>query len=294
MKVIRSSVIGYCFGVSNTVNMALECLRVAKKENLPCYSIGELIHNKDVVTSFKEKGLQVIEKPSNAPIGVALIRAHGIADKDKWDFVDAGFEVYDSTCPTVQKGANALRKAYKNGKHLVILGFKGHAETIGLLGLEDEDGNLLGSTLLTSIDEAKAFVDSNVIKKEEPLFVVTQTTFPRDSYEEIASILKSKFQNVSLGNVPCPACKRRIDASLEVSFSCDASIVIGGIKSANTKNLANEVKKTGKPVFLVENAKDLDDSLLSTIAQFGSIALLSGSSTPIWVIEEVEKVLENL
>jgi len=294
MKVVRSSVIGFCFGVSNTVNMALECLRVAQKKNLPCYSIGELIHNRDVVEFFTEKGLQVIEKPTDAPAGVALIRAHGIADKDKWAFVDSGFEVFDSTCPTVQKGANALRNAYKNGKHLVVLGFRGHAETIGLMGLEDEEGHLLSSILLTSADEAREFVNSNVFKEDESLFVVTQTTFPRDVYEEISSILKAKYKNIVFGNVPCPACRRRIEASVETASLCDAAVVLGGVKSANTKNLAHEIEKIGKPVFLVENAADLKEDLLTTMAQFDSIALISGSSTPIGVIEEVEKVLQAL
>ena len=49
MKVVRGEVLGFCFGVSNTVNMALECLRIAERKGLPCYSIGDLIHNKDVV-----------------------------------------------------------------------------------------------------------------------------------------------------------------------------------------------------------------------------------------------------
>ena len=49
MKVVRSKVIGYCFGVSNTIEKATECISMAREENLPCYSIGSLIHNKDVV-----------------------------------------------------------------------------------------------------------------------------------------------------------------------------------------------------------------------------------------------------
>ena len=57
MKVVRSKVIGYCFGVSNTINKAEECIQRSREENLPCYSIGQLIHNKDVVEHFTSQGM---------------------------------------------------------------------------------------------------------------------------------------------------------------------------------------------------------------------------------------------
>lgn len=294
MKVVRGEMLGFCFGVSNTVNMALECLRIAECKGLPCYSIGDLIHNKDVVNYFNEKGLCVIKDPKDAPAGVALIRAHGIPDSDKRAFKSAGFELLDSTCPTVLKGANAIRKAASQGKDVIVIGFKGHAETLGLQGVEVEEGVLAKTLLITSADDAKRFVQSNALKDDAPVFVVTQTTFPRDEYEEIASILKGRFKDIGFGNVPCPACKRRIDDAVSAALKCDAAVVVGGADSANTRNLANEVRKTGRPVFFVENAAGLDDDALSKMAQYGSVALLSGSSTPMWVIEEVEARLKEL
>jgi len=294
MKVVRGNVLGFCFGVSNTVNMALECLRVAERRNLPCYSIGELIHNRDVVDFFKEKGLGIIGSPNEAPVGVALIRAHGMPDADKRAFEGAGFELFDSTCPTVQKGANAIRKASRQGKRIIVLGFKDHAETLGLQGLEDKENNIIETHLLVSVDDAKAFVSSNTIGRDEPVFVVTQTTFPRNLYEEIATILKAHFKDIGFGNVPCLACKRRIDDAVSTALGCDAAVVVGGKGSANTRNLANEVERVGKPVFFVENAAGLDADMVEKIVQYGSIALLSGSSAPMWVIEDVEARLKEL
>ena len=294
MKVVRGEVLGFCFGVSNTVNMALECLRVAERKGLPCYSIGDLIHNRDVVDYFKERGLCVIKDPKNAPAGVALIRAHGIPDSDKRAFADAGFELLDSTCPTVLKGANAIRTAASQGRNIVVIGFAGHAETLGLQGVEVEEGVLAKTILVTSAEDAELFVKSNALSEDEPVFVVTQTTFPRDEYEKVASILKAKFKDIGFGNVPCPACKRRLDDAVATAQRCDAAVVVGGVDSANTRNLANEVKRMGRPVFFVENAAGLDDDVAAKIAQYGSVALLSGSSTPMWVIEEVEVGLKEL
>lgn len=294
MKVLRGNVLGFCFGVSNTLNMAMECLRVAERKGLPCYSIGDLIHNKDVVNYFNEKGLCVIKDPKDAPAGVALIRAHGIPDAGKRAFRAAGYELLDSTCPTVLKGANAIRTAASQGKSIIVLGFAGHAETIGLQGVEVEDGILAKTHLVTSVDDARHFVESSTLNDYDPVFVVTQTTFPRSEYEDIASILKGKFKDIGFGNVPCPACKRRMDDAVATAQRCDAAVVVGGADSANTKNLANEVRKAGRPVFFVENAAGLDEDTSSKIAQYGLVALLSGSSTPMWVIEEVEAKLKEI
>lgn len=294
MKVVRGNVLGFCFGVSNTVNLALECLRVAERKGLPCYSIGNLIHNKDVVDYFNGKGLCVVKDPKDAPAGVALIRAHGIPDAQKRAFRDAGYELLDSTCPTVLKGANAIRTAAYHGKGIIVLGFAGHAETIGLQGVEVEDGILAKTHLITSVDDARRFVQSNALNDDDSVFVVTQTTFPRDEYENIASILKARFKDIGFGNVPCPACKRRMDDAVATAQRCGAAVVVGGVDSANTKNLAKEVQKAGRPVFFVENAAGLDEDMASRIAQYESVALLSGSSTPMWVIEEVEAKLKEI
>ncbi len=305
MKVIRGSIIGFCFGVSNTVDIATKCLNKAKERNLPCYSIGALIHNKDVVDDFREKGLFVIKSPQDVPNnssnkfsnkcsnkGLVLIRAHGITDKLRRAFNDAEFELVDSTCPIVLKGINALREAAKTNRKLVVLGFENHAETIALLGVEDERGESLKITLLSSVKDSENFILKEDSKT--PIYVVTQTTFPQDLYKEVVSSLRSHFNDVSLGNAPCPACHKRIENAVETASKCDCAIVVGCVESANTKNLAHEVQKIGKTVFLVENAKALDDTMIEKIASFATVALLSGASTPMWVIDEVEKRLKEI
>lgn len=293
MKVIRGSIIGFCFGVSNTIDTAMKCLNDAKEKNLPCYSIGALIHNKDVVEDFNKKGLLVIKGPQDVPFkGLALIRAHGISDKLRNEFNNAGFELVDSTCPIVLKGINALREASKTNSKLVVLGLKNHAETTALLGIEDENKKRLEIQLLSSMEDAKCFT-----QKESPnthIFVVTQTTFPQDLYEIVLSILRAHFKDIVLGNIPCPACHKRIEDAVKTASKCDCAVVVGSAESANTKNLAREVQKIGKPVFFVENAKTMADSMIEKIACFGSVAFLSGASTPMWVIDEVEKRLQEL
>ena len=50
---------GFCFGVRRSVEMAEKLLA----EYGACASLGELIHNEDVVRSLQEKGMRVIASP---------------------------------------------------------------------------------------------------------------------------------------------------------------------------------------------------------------------------------------
>ena len=294
MLVKKSSIIGYCYGVSNTIKLAQKCLDLAKQKNLPCYSLGKLIHNDDVVSYFEKEGLKSISQlDGNAP-GIALIRAHGVTDANRREYEKAGFELIDSTCPTVLKGVNALRKAAKEGKNIIILGFAGHAETVGLQGVEVSEGVLAKTTLITSLEDAQALVNSNPIDESKEVFVVTQTTFPEMLYESITDLLKKRYKNIGFGNKPCPLCERREREGYKLACQCDCAVVVGGRGSANTKNLAMAAAKSGKPVFLVENASSFDSALVEKLCAFGSVALLSGSSTPMDVVDAVASLLEKI
>ena len=294
MIVKKSSIIGYCYGVSNTIELAQKCLDLAREKNLPCYSIGKLIHNDDVVSYFEKKGLKPVSVYDDVPPGVALIRAHGIKDCTRRKFVNAGFELIDSTCPTVLKGAKALRKAANEHKEIIILGFEGHAETVGLQGVEVEEGVLAKTILISTLEEAQKLVKSNEIDESQEVFVVTQTTFPKELYESITDLFKKSYKNIGFGNKPCPLCVKREREGYELACQCDCAVVVGGRGSANTKNLAEVVARSGRPVFQVENTADFDEALREKLAKYETVALLSGSSTPMSVVDSVGALLQDI
>lgn len=293
MKVVRSKVIGYCFGVSNTIEKAGLCIDKAREENLPCYSIGQIIHNKDVVKYFTDLGMKVTEWCEGFEPGVALIRAHGIPDSLHRSYQEAGFILIDSTCPIVAKGASALRKAARNGKKTIIIGVKGHAETIGLQGVETSEGPV-DSLLICSMEDAQALVDGGRFSEDDEIVVVVQTTFPEKEFNSIRRYLKTYFKNIRFSTTPCGATSSRIRAAKELAEQCDAVFVIGGRNSENTKDLARALEETGKPVYCIENQKDLDNDLLEKVSGFSTVGICSGSSTPTSVIRAVEDKLEKL
>ena len=58
MKIKLAKRIGFCFGVKRAVNMA----EAALKRKGPIYSLGSIIHNKQVVEALAKKGAKSFKK----------------------------------------------------------------------------------------------------------------------------------------------------------------------------------------------------------------------------------------
>lgn len=260
-------------------------------QNLPAYCIGELIHNPDVAKYFEQKGLKKIKTPEDAVPGVALIRAHGIPDSLEKSFVESGYKLIDSTCPNIVISKEKIRKYHKEGRAVIVLGVKGHAETVCLLGTQSEEGQIIPCLLATEHDDYNTVACT--LGPDSPVLVITQTTFPKDSYDRAIAVLKSRFKDIVIGNSPCNACVLRQKATLDLAHKCDAVVVVGGKNSENTSNLASVVKNEGKKAYLVENSADLERDLIAELNRYDRLGIVSGTSTPGPVIEEVIAKLYN-
>lgn len=79
MEIIVGKTAGFCYGVKRAVDGSLNQI---KENNNKIYCLGELVHNKQVVTELEDKGIKVIEKISDAPKkSTVIIRAHGVEKK---------------------------------------------------------------------------------------------------------------------------------------------------------------------------------------------------------------------
>jgi len=65
-EIIRAENSGFCFGVKRAIDIAYEQIELNKDRNI--YTIGQLIHNKNVTDSLEEKGLLIIDKIDNAMV----------------------------------------------------------------------------------------------------------------------------------------------------------------------------------------------------------------------------------
>ena len=144
------------------------------------------------------------------------------------------------------------------------------------------------------MEDAIKLCEDKVLSENADIVVVVQTTFPEKDFQAIRRYLKTIFSKIRFSNSPCGATEARGKAALELASQTDAVIVIGGKNSENTKGLARRVAETGKPVYSIENDKDLDEALLSKLSSYSSVGICSGSSTPTSTIRTIEEILEKL
>ena len=90
MKITIAKTAGFCMGVQRAVEMALEAPRKYEK---PVYTFGPLIHNPQVISLLKKKGISVMNDIPDRGTGTVLIRAHGVSPGIKENLQKAGFKV---------------------------------------------------------------------------------------------------------------------------------------------------------------------------------------------------------
>ena len=121
---------GFCFGVSRSVEMAQQLL-----ENGSAYSLGQLIHNDDVVRKFEDQGLKVVNSPDELPAGArVMIRSHGVSKAVYAQLEERGADITDATCPKVKRIHELVRKAQEDGRFVVIIGMHDHPEVEAVKG----------------------------------------------------------------------------------------------------------------------------------------------------------------
>jgi 4-hydroxy-3-methylbut-2-enyl diphosphate reductase len=275
---------GYCNGVSHVIDKAWECLRLAKESNLPAYSIGWFIHNPTVVARFERAGMRHINDPGDGPPGIALIRAHGIADPLRHRFEQAGFTLIDGTCGTVAYSQRLIRRVDPSIR-VVILGLHGHSEVTALSNVWDEHKQVIPVHVVETEEDVDALPDFG----QDHVLLMAQTTFPQVQYDVLSLAMQKRFgDRLQMGNRLCPTTFRRHEAIASLCKRVEAVIVVGGKMSANTTSLVHLVKKKGLPVWHIESAKEIPAAIFS----YRKVGVTAGTSTPPEDIEEVISALE--
>lgn len=280
MKIVLAKTMGYCGGVSRALDLAEEAIAYASEHALPVYSLGTLIHNPQVIATLAKRGMRVIEDPEGHEPGVLVTRAHGIGDGLRNMFIDAGFLLFDATCPVVRHNLSNIARWAKTHP-ILIIGHKAHPEVLAMRGVH-VDGTPVESLLVTNREEAAALTD-------RPYAVFVQTTFDQVQLEEIRTALLS-FRHIVYVNEICPSSINRRMAALELARECDVVLVVGGRQSANTRALAELVSNEGKKAYHIEDGTEIPSEVF---AHDGTVGILAGASTPPSVIEEVVRTLQR-
>ena len=278
-KITIASSAGFCPGVKNAIERVLQLAENGKK---PVYTVGPLIHNKQVSKMLEKKDIFTINNLNEAEDkkGVLVIRAHGITPEFQKQVFDTGLEVVDCTCPLVKRAHTIIDEFAKKGYYTVIIGDAEHAEVIGLLGYTQGRG-----IVVTDAEEAKK------LPAYDKVNVVAQTTQKEQTFFEAAEVIKQKSKICQISNTICTPTKQRQKETLELAKNADLVIVVGGKHSANTARLAKLCGELCKKVLHVETAEEVQKENLE---EAKNILITAGASTPNWIIQEVAKKVENI
>lgn len=284
MEIRLSETMGYCSGVSRALAMAGNAIAQANAEGRPVYSLGKLIHNRQVNERFASEGLVEIQHPDEGETGVVVVRAHGIPDDLRQEFVDRGHQIIDATCPVVKHNLRRIA-LYCQTHEILIIGHKGHPETLAMQGVH------LGaapcrSHLITNVDEV---IEP---KAGERYAVFVQTTFDEivwSAIKERLTAFSDQGCEVLFINDVCSSSLNRRTALLKLADECDAILVIGGKESANTRALHHLAVESGVKSWHIEDERDV----LPEMYECDILGITAGASTPAEVIDAVVRRLEQ-
>lgn len=249
--------------------------------DLPIVTIGPLIHNRRVLEEMAARGITSVNAPSEAPSGIAVIRAHGLPPEEQRRYKSAGLEVVDATCPRVLASQRRVAQCFGEGKFIVLVGDPDHGEIKGLAGFARsgrEDSRL---RVVSSPEEAAA------IELSGPALVIAQTTIKQEDYDAVVKALKARGADLEVARSICPATQDRQRALKKLAMEVDALLIIGGKSSANTAALYATAMAAGKPAWHIEGPEDLPPE----ITEFERVGISAGASTPEAIISEVEEAL---
>jgi 4-hydroxy-3-methylbut-2-enyl diphosphate reductase len=274
MKVIVAEKCGFCPGVRNAISMAEKVLA----EQHDVYSLGPIIHNKDVVKRLAQKGLKTVDSAEEIPSGTVLIRSHGAAPEEIARLKKKGLNIVDATCVLVKRVQKIAQELESEGYEVVVIGDKNHPEVQAVVGCVKYVA-VIG-------DES----DLNKLTDDGKLGIVCQTTQSPEHFCKMLHLISHYgFSEMKVINTLCKEAIKRQESAVELCKKVDIMFVLGGLESANTRKLAELCKKYNNQTFHLQNWSEFDKRIL-----FGkSIAgVTAGASTPQWVITEFVENLE--
>ncbi|MCL4158368.1 UNVERIFIED_CONTAM: hypothetical protein GTU68_012306 [Idotea baltica] len=290
MKVTVDPNSGYCFGVEFAIQMAEDEMEQADK----LYCLGDIVHNDMEVKRLNAQGLRIIDHAQLNDLHncKVLIRAHGEPPETYSTALKNNIELIDASCPVVLKLQNRVRHAFekmnKRDGQVVIYGKKGHAEVIGLSGQT-------GNSAIIVTDES----DLEKIDYTRPVSLFSQTTKSTQGFYDIKAKIEERFGDQSQVAVEeyfdahdsiCRQVSNREPRMEKFAKEHDVVLFVSGKKSSNGKALYKVCKIHNDRSYFIENSSEVNPDWF---LKDDSIGICGATSTPMWLMEDVARCIEQ-
>ncbi|ROQ17055.1 MULTISPECIES: 4-hydroxy-3-methylbut-2-enyl diphosphate reductase [Marinimicrobium] len=276
---------GFCAGVDRAIDIVNRALDVF---GAPIYVRHEVVHNKFVVDTLRERGAVFVEELEQVPDDVIVIfSAHGVSRAVQQEARDRGLQVFDATCPLVTKVHVEVVRYSREGRECVLIGHEGHPEVEGTMGQYDASNG--GAIYLVEDEDDVAALE---VKNPDHLAYVTQTTLSMDDTAKVIDALRTKYPNI-LGprkDDICYATTNRQDAVRQLALECDLVLVVGSHNSSNSNRLRELAERCGTEAYLVDGPECIRREWLEGKE---SIGITAGASAPEVLVEQVVQKLRG-
>lgn len=277
---------GFCAGVDRAIDIVNRALDVF---GAPIYVRHEVVHNKFVVDSLRERGAVFVDELHEVPDDVIVIfSAHGVSQAVRQEAETRGLKVFDATCPLVTKVHMEVTKYSNEGKECILIGHAGHPEVEGTMGQYDCSR---GGDIYLVEDEVDVAALS--VRDPDALAYVTQTTLSMDDTARVIEELRDKFPNIQGPRKDdiCYATTNRQDAVKQLALECDLVLVVGSPNSSNSNRLRELAQRCGAEAYLIDGPQDIDTSWLEGKSAIG---ITAGASAPEVLVRDVITSLQAL
>ncbi len=275
MEIRKAKVQGFCFGVAITVKKAEEA--IAQRDDVT--TLGHVVHNPQMVASLADRGLRNASSIDDVEGGALFVRAHGLPIEVFEKAKEKGLEIIDATCPMVTKIHVQAEKLRADGYKIVVVGDPNHPEVKGTLS------HVPGAWCIETVEDVAK------LPRASRMGVVVQSTYSRDRFVDIVRALSERYYDVRAVNTICTDTNNRQNEAMRLAKEVDVMIVVGGKNSANTKHLAELAETHGARAYHIENPAELREAWFDGVKVAG---LMSGASTPGWLLDETERRMEEL
>jgi 4-hydroxy-3-methylbut-2-enyl diphosphate reductase len=292
MRVILAEEMGFCFGVER----ALELIQAAADGGNPVNTMGDIIHNPQIVADLERRGVGVIERdqPQTVASGIVAVTAHGARPGVRAEAEALGLEFMDTTCPLVTKVHKLVTRLKDENYTIVVYGDPHHPEVKGTLGWAGA-----GAIATKKVEDlpwyGKRSADGRPARWPRKLAVVVQTTQELAGLTTFAQTLAGYILplggELRVCNTICRPTTDRQDAIPPLAEQSDIILVIGGMKSANTRHLRDIAEECGKPAYHIESIDQIDRQWFTGVSTVG---ITAGASTPKYLIDEVAEFVRGI
>jgi 4-hydroxy-3-methylbut-2-enyl diphosphate reductase len=275
-RVLLAEPRGYCAGVDRAVETVEKAL---DKHGAPIYVRKEIVHNRHVVETLRERGVVFVDETDEVPEGaVVVFSAHGVSPAVHASAAERNLHTIDATCPLVTKVHQEAKRFARDDYDILLIGHEGHEEVEGTAGEAPEHVQL--------VDGPDA-VDNVSVRDESKVIWLSQTTLSVDETMETVQRLRKRFP--ALQDPPsddiCYATQNRQVAVKAMAPECDLVIVVGSRNSSNSVRLVEVALGAGAgAAHLIDGPADLDPAWLDGVRIIGVTA---GASTPHELVDQV-------